>query len=151
MSSIKLNYVYENDYGTRVLPTEYEENANYFVGVNLETERKHMYAVRDFKEVEIDKPIKEKILDWAKPKDLLKYENRFVQLAKLSEEVGELANAIIKNDKANQKDAIGDIYVVLTILANQLHLDIDECIESAYNEIKDRKGTTSKDGSFIKE
>ena len=94
--------------------------------------------------------MKNKILEWAKPKGLLKKENSLIQFAKLSEELGELANAIIKNNTENQKDAIGDIYVVLTILANQLGLDIDECIDSAYNEIKDRTGKNIN-GSFIKD
>ena len=94
--------------------------------------------------------MKNEILDWAKPKGLLKKENSLIQFAKLSEEVGELANAIIKENKENQKDAIGDIYVVLTILANQLGLDIDECIDSAYSEIKDRTGKNIN-GSFIKD
>lgn len=94
--------------------------------------------------------MKNKILKWAENRNLLNPENAKTQFIKLSEEVGELANAIIKEDKTNQKDAIGDIYVVLTILSNQLGFDIDECVESAYNEIKDRKGKLIN-GSFIKE
>jgi hypothetical protein len=48
-----------------------------------------------------------------------------------------------------QIDALGDIRVVITILAAQLDLDIDACFDIAYNEIKDRKGVT-KNGTFIK-
>lgn len=94
--------------------------------------------------------IKEMILDWAEPKGLLNPDNAPKQFMKLSEEIGELANAIIRNDKLEQADAIGDSVIVLTILANQLGLDIDECTKGAYQVIKNRKGKLVG-GSFIKE
>ena len=72
------------------------------------------------------------------------------QMLKLMEEVGELAGALAKQKKHEVVDSIGDIFVVLTILSLQLKLDIGMCIESAYNEIKDRKGKVV-DGIFIKE
>lgn len=94
--------------------------------------------------------MKKEILEWADAKGLLKHENRFVQLAKLIEESGELAKAIIKDDRVEQIDAIGDCVIVLTILAKQLGLDIDWCTEKAYSVIKNRKGQLVN-GSFIKE
>lgn len=94
--------------------------------------------------------IKEMILDWAEPKGLLNPDNAPKQFMKLSEEIGELANAIIRGDKLEQADAIGDSVIVLTILADQLGLDIDECVQGAYQVIKHRKGKLV-DGSFIKE
>lgn len=73
------------------------------------------------------------------------------QILKLGEEYGELCEALLKNRKrAAIKDSIGDIYVVLTILCLQMDLDLDECIEAAYDEIRDRKGMMI-DGSFVKE
>jgi NTP pyrophosphatase (non-canonical NTP hydrolase) len=72
------------------------------------------------------------------------------QMLKLTEEVGELASAIAKGNKELLIDSIGDIYVVLTILAMQYQLDVEQCINAAYNEIKDRKGKTVN-GVFIKE
>jgi NTP pyrophosphatase (non-canonical NTP hydrolase) len=94
--------------------------------------------------------MKEEILKWAEVKGLLKNENRFVQLAKLTEESGELAKAIIKDDRVEQIDAIGDCVIVLTILAKQLDLDIDWCTEKAYSVIKNRTGVM-RNGSFIKQ
>jgi NTP pyrophosphatase (non-canonical NTP hydrolase) len=73
------------------------------------------------------------------------------QTVKLMEEVGELAHEISRcqyNSKATE-DAIGDIGVVLIILADMLGYDFTDCLELAYNEIKDRTGKTV-DGSFIK-
>lgn len=72
------------------------------------------------------------------------------QMLKLLEEAGELAEGIAKDRPEQIKDSIGDVYVVLTILAMQLDLDIKECIEAAYNEIKDRKGRMV-DGVYVKE
>ena len=94
--------------------------------------------------------LKSNVLDWAKERDLIKPENATKQALKLAEEVGELAGAIIKNKKEEQIDAIGDIQVVLIILAEQLGIDYKVALQSAYNVIKNRKGKTVG-GSFIKE
>lgn len=93
---------------------------------------------------------KNNVLEWAKERDLIHEENAPKQLIKLQEEVGELCSAYLKGNKAEQIDAIGDIRVVLTILSEQLNLDIDTCFDIAYNEIKNRKGVT-KNGTFIRE
>ncbi len=93
---------------------------------------------------------KKEILEWADPKGLLNPELAPQQFMKLSEEVGELANAILKGNKIEQIDALGDIKVVITILAEQLGFDIDECEEIAYQEIKNRTGKTIN-GTFIKD
>ena len=93
---------------------------------------------------------KEEILEWAEPKGLLNPQLAPQQFMKLSEEIGELANAILKGNKIEQIDALGDIKVVITILAEQLGFDIDECEEIAYQEIKNRTGKTIN-GTFIKD
>jgi NTP pyrophosphatase (non-canonical NTP hydrolase) len=93
---------------------------------------------------------KNNVLVWAEDKDLIHEENAPKQLIKLQEEVGELCSAYLKGNKAEQIDALGDIRVVITILAAQLDLDIDACFDIAYNEIKDRKGVTTN-GTFIRE
>ena len=66
------------------------------------------------------------------------------------EEAGELGRAILKNDDEEFVDAIGDMVVVLTNLAQLGGTTIEECIDSAYNEIKDRKGGM-KNGTFVKD
>jgi NTP pyrophosphatase (non-canonical NTP hydrolase) len=76
--------------------------------------------------------------------------NPINQLSKLLEEIGELASGVNKNDRTKIVDSIGDTYVVLTILAMQLNLDIETCIAYAYNEIKNRKGKLVN-GIFVKE
>lgn len=75
------------------------------------------------------------ILEWANEKDLLKSENAPKQRLKLLEEVGETASAILKNKPNEIKDGIGDIFVVLIILAEQLNSDLD--LEFKERESKD--------------
>lgn len=89
------------------------------------------------------------IRKWGESKDIIKYENRFIQLAKLLEEAGELANAIIKGKEEDAIDALGDCRIVLNLLAEQLGYDIDYCEQKAFDVIKNRTGKTIN-GSFIK-
>jgi NTP pyrophosphatase (non-canonical NTP hydrolase) len=96
------------------------------------------------------KTTKELVLQWAKDKNLLKKENSLKQYTKLQEESNELLIAILDKDIHEQQDALGDVLVVITILANQLGFDIEECFDLAYNEIKNRKGRTIN-GNFVKD
>ena len=50
----------------------------------------------------------------------------------------------------NMKLEMGDIFVTLIILCDQLNLDPVECLYKAYEKIKDRKGKTIN-GVFIKQ
>lgn len=92
----------------------------------------------------------EKVIEWAKERNLIKLGNAPKQLIKLSEEVGELGSAFLKNDYPEIKDAIGDIMIVLTILCEQLSIDMNQCYDDAYEVIKDRKGRT-ENGTFIRD
>lgn len=66
------------------------------------------------------------------------------------EEAGEIAAALSRSDKDALKDGIGDTVVTLIILAQQHGWTLEECLQYAYDEIKDRKGKTIN-GTFIKE
>ena len=72
------------------------------------------------------------------------------QMLKLIEEIGEIASGMARGNMNEIKDGIGDVQVVLTILAMQLGTSIEDCTQLAYNEIKDRTGKTV-DGVFIKD
>ena len=90
------------------------------------------------------------IVQWAEDRNLIEGATRQAQMLKMTEEVGELAAGIAKGKEPEVKDAIGDCFVVLTILAAQSGLTMAECIEAAYNTIKDRKGRMV-DGVFVRE
>ena len=72
------------------------------------------------------------------------------QLLKTFEEVAEIGEALNKNKPEELKDAIGDVVVTLIILAQQNDLTLEGCLETAYNEIADRKGEMVN-GVFVKE
>lgn len=72
------------------------------------------------------------------------------QVLKLGEEFGELCEGMAKGNPHQIEDSIGDMFVVLTILAMQLNVSIERCVEVAYDEIKDRQGRLVN-GVFVKE
>ena len=74
----------------------------------------------------------------------------FKQFAKVAEELGEIAAALARNNEDELRDAIGDTVVTLIILAKQNGMDLEECLQCAYDEIKGRKGKTVN-GIFVKE
>jgi NTP pyrophosphatase (non-canonical NTP hydrolase) len=89
------------------------------------------------------------IRTWAEDKGIYAKGDSKTQYLKLMEEAGELSRAILKRDRPEIIDAIGDMVVVLTNLAKLENLDIEDCIDSAYNVIKNRKGKM-QNGTFVK-
>ena len=90
------------------------------------------------------------IQNWAWDRNLIDGSTPNAQLHKLMEEVWELAGGVCYNNSDVIKDSIGDVFVVLTIIATQLGWSIEECVQTAYDEIKDRKGKMV-DGIFVKD
>ena len=90
------------------------------------------------------------IRTWANERGLYDGGDPKTQALKLVEEVGETCRAILKEDAKEMVDGIGDCVVVLTNLAELIGTPIEECIDIAYNEIKDRKGKMNN-GTFKKD
>lgn len=90
----------------------------------------------------------ELVEQWAKNKGLDKAEPS-KQMLKVVEETGEVAAALARNDQDALRDGIGDVVVTLIILALQSDMDIYECLNCAYDEIKGRTGKMVN-GVFIK-
>ena len=89
------------------------------------------------------------IRSWADERGIYEKGNSHTQYVKLMEEAGELAQALLNKDSYEIKDAIGDMVVVLTNLAVLEGMQIENCIDSAYNEIANRTGTMLN-GTFVK-
>jgi phosphoribosyl-ATP pyrophosphohydrolase len=87
---------------------------------------------------------------WAETRGIYKDGDTKTQYVKLQEEAGELAKAILKKDKPEIIDAIGDCVVVLTNLAALEGLKIEDCVTSAYSVISSRKGSM-QNGTFVKD
>ena len=90
------------------------------------------------------------IRQWGHDKGIIQSGDSKTQYIKLIEEAGELAQALLKNDKKEIKDAIGDIIVVLTNLASLENVMIEDCINQAYQEISNRTGKMIN-GTFVKD
>jgi len=158
------------------------------------------------------KEFRENVIKWARERLIIPNSSYKAQYIKLIEELGELALGIRKKDEKLIKDSIGDVAVVLCVLAGlekvdkqialeynkelsdsnfqglvskigflafgnnftdlgqmlfienirdsiyylnklseELGYSFNECLEIAWNEIKDRKGYLREDGIFIKE
>jgi len=90
------------------------------------------------------------IREWANERGLYSGGDTKTQTLKLMEEAGEICRAVLKVDKQATMDGIGDCVVVLTNLAELAGTSIEECIDLAYNEIKNRTGKMSN-GTFKKD
>ena len=95
-----------------------------------------------------------KINEWADERNLKQADPK-IQWMRITEEVGEIRDVLLKPTKFTDpqmalKDAIGDTLVTIIVLAHQLDLDVTECLNIAYEEIKNRKGKMIN-GTFVKE
>ena len=90
------------------------------------------------------------IRSWATDKGIYDKGDARTQYLKLMEESGELAEALLKNDKAEIQDAIGDMIVVLTSIAKFEGMFVEDCIKSAYDVIAKRTGKMVN-GTFVKD
>ena len=90
----------------------------------------------------------EHIRQWHHDRNLINGSDDKTQFAKLIQEAGELSDNICKGKDI--RDDIGDMMVVLINIAERNNLSLTECLEVAYNDIKDRKGRMV-DGVFLKE
>ncbi len=103
--------------------------------------------------------LKELVLEWADDKDLLHEENADKQFMKFIEEVfefkTEMDNELSYNDPYvdeavdRLKDEMGDIFVTLIILCEDLEIDPVVCLSMAYEKISKRHGRTIN-GTFVK-
>jgi NTP pyrophosphatase (non-canonical NTP hydrolase) len=90
------------------------------------------------------------IREWAQDRGIYDKGDSKTQYIKLQEEAGELAQALLRDDRPEIIDAIGDMVVVLTNLAALEGLHIEDCIESAYDVIINRTGKMVN-GTFKKD
>ena len=90
----------------------------------------------------------EKIKQWHYDRNLIAGSDDKTQFCKLAEEMGELSSNICKGKDI--RDDLGDMMVVLINIMERNGLSMDDCLEVAYDDIKDRKGKMI-DGVFVKE
>jgi NTP pyrophosphatase (non-canonical NTP hydrolase) len=66
-------------------------------------------------------------------------------------EFGELADAEGKNNLDGIKDAVGDVMVCLINYCALKDINLVDCLNLAFEQIKHRKGHLMPDGTFVKE
>lgn len=92
-----------------------------------------------------------KIIQWSEARKIIPNSTPEVQLLKAISEMGELADATIKDDKEAIVDSIGDVMVCLINYCALQHINLVDCMEIAYDQIKNRKGILLPNGVFRKE
>ncbi len=145
-----IGVTWKSDHGTHTLDVEtiswILKNAKTSMYNN---ERCYVYnkALSEYNKVP---SIFDNIRSWAKERGIYERGDSQTQYVKLMEEAGELAQALLKRDEPEIYDAIGDMIVVLTNLAELEGVKVEDCINDAYNEIANRKGKMIN-GTFVKE
>jgi NTP pyrophosphatase (non-canonical NTP hydrolase) len=91
-----------------------------------------------------------RVIKWADDRKILSGSTPAKQLEKLKEELAELCDAIDANDIEEIVDAIGDMSVVLCVIAEMYGTCFVLCQEVAWEQIKDRRGEM-RNGVFVKE
>jgi len=95
--------------------------------------------------------IEMKIIQWAEARKIIPNSTPEVQLLKAISEMGELADATIKNDQEAIIDAVGDVMVCLINYCALQNINLVDCMEVAYDQIKNRRGTLLPNGVFKKD
>jgi NTP pyrophosphatase (non-canonical NTP hydrolase) len=92
-----------------------------------------------------------KVVQWGEARGIVQNGTALSQAIKTLEETAELLDALNKKNLDETKDAIGDIVVTLIMVCAVLDINLTDCLKGAYEEIKDRKGYLTPQGTFIKE
>ena len=91
------------------------------------------------------------VIRWAEARKIIPHASASSQLMKAVTEMGELVDAELKDNMPEIKDAVGDVMVCLINYCALKDISLVKCLEGAYNEIKDRKGTLMANGVFVKD
>tara|TARA_B100001063_G_scaffold232867_1_gene248451 strand:- start:114 stop:509 length:396 start_codon:yes stop_codon:yes gene_type:complete len=89
----------------------------------------------------------DKIMKWHEDRNLIEGSTDKDQVLKLQQELGELSDSVCK--QKDMKDDLGDMMVIMLNIMKRNNITMEECLETAYNDIKDRKGKMI-DGIFVK-
>jgi NTP pyrophosphatase (non-canonical NTP hydrolase) len=92
-----------------------------------------------------------RIIQWAEARKIIPNSTPETQLLKAVSEMGELADATIKNDKEAVIDAVGDVMVCLVNYCVLQDINLVQCMKVAYDQIKNRRGTLLPNGVFQKD
>jgi NTP pyrophosphatase (non-canonical NTP hydrolase) len=92
-----------------------------------------------------------KLIQWGEARKIIQNGTAISQAIKTLEETTELLDAINRDDMDEIKDAVGDIVVTLIMVCAIKDIDLVQCLEGAYQQIKNRRGHLTPQGTFIKQ
>lgn len=92
-----------------------------------------------------------KVVQWSEARRIIPNSTPFAQSIKAVEEINELVDALRDDNKVDAIDAIGDTVVCLINVCALLDVNLTDCLEAAYLQIKDRRGYMNAEGIFVKE
>lgn len=95
--------------------------------------------------------LESEVIRWAEARRIIPNSTPTAQLLKAVSEMGELADATTKGNREDAMDAVGDVLVCIINYCALQDFNLVDCLEIAYNQIKDRKGTLLPSGVFVKE
>ena len=91
------------------------------------------------------------VIRWSEERGIIPNSTSIAQYRKAQEEMHELHTALINRNRPEIIDGLGDVLVCLINVAALENVDLTHCLQTAYNEIKDRKGHMNAGGIFVKE
>jgi len=89
------------------------------------------------------------VTNWSHDRGIYTHSDAKVQMLKCVSEIGELADNVAKGRYIG--DDVGDVLVTLINVAYLSDVCMEESMDCAWNDIKDRKGRMIEGGVFIKE
>jgi NTP pyrophosphatase (non-canonical NTP hydrolase) len=98
-----------------------------------------------FAEVELD------VIRWSEARKIIPNSTPLAQSIKAVEEINELVDALREGNKFDAIDAVGDTVVCLINVCALMDVNLVDCLEAAYHQIKDRRGYMNAEGIFVKE
>lgn len=92
-----------------------------------------------------------KVLQWSEARKIVPNSTPLAQCKKAFEEINELYEALRIDDRVEAIDAIGDTVVCLINVCALMDVNLTDCLEAAFLQIKDRRGHMNAEGIFVKE
>ena len=92
-----------------------------------------------------------KVIRWSEARHIIPNSTPLAQAFKAVEEINELVDALRDGSNIDAIDAVGDTVVCLINVCALLDVNLEDCLEAAYEQIKDRKGSMNAEGIFVKE
>lgn len=91
------------------------------------------------------------VIRWSEQRRIIPNSTPMAQWKKGMEEMDELRDALVADNLYEAIDAVGDVTVCLLNVCALLDVNFTDCLEAAYEQIKNRTGRMGEDGIFYKD